>query len=725
MSTHVAQPGVPEPIRSKLGALRRAVRLWFWIDGLAALCVAALGLSLLSLLVDRTFRMDRTQRALCLAGALAALGVLAWRRLVRPLSRKVVDDALGLIVEAQHGELRQSLIAALQLARLPDAAAIGYSPAMIEATAEAGARAAAGVDFGDTLDRRRRGQNLLRVGAAVALFAAAAVLFPSTMGLWFSRNVLLSEATWPQKTHLRVLGAKDGAIVCPRGDNLSIHVQADAQGVVPSLVSIRFRSQGGPSGTEPMVMVGDSVFRTVVKNVLEPFRFRASGGDATTPWHEVRLVERPAVESLSLGYLPPDYIGTKRVALPSNIGPHAVPKGSTLVVEGVATKALAAATLAYGKLKGERCELSPPRRFRIAIAGERLKSGAYAIALEDTAGYASKQPARFSLKVVTDSKPTVRARLDGIGDLIVPRATIPIACRITDDYAVVSADIVHAHHLESEDPPEPKRAPFGRPELFGGREVATTHRLEAEPLGLEAGSLFTFRIEARDNDAVSGPKVGASGTFSLRVVTEDELRAELLRREQEQRMEFERLLRDQQKLLENTRAFLAAIKDAGASALSDTERRQLSDSEKKQRLVGNRCIAIAERFAAILAEVENNKLEDAETTARARLRGRIIEPLHLLARRGVLQAADLLDIARKAATQPANDARPGRAALTEAAAEQEKITGIMRNILKNMVKWEGYQEAVTLLREVLKAQRHVSDETIREYKKRIEKIFDE
>lgn len=723
MSTHVAQPAVPEPIRSKLGALRRAVRLWFWIDGLAMLCVAAVGLTLLSLLVDRTFRMDRTQRALCLAGALAALGVLAWRRLVRPLSRRMVDDALGLIVEAQHGELRQSLIGALQLARLPDAAAVGYSPAMIEATIEAGARAADDVDFGDTLDRRRRGQNLLRVGAAVALFAAAAVLFPATMGLWFSRNVLLGEATWPQKTHLRVLGAKDGAIVCPRGDNLSIHVQAE--GVVPALVSIRFRSQGGPSGTEPMVMVGNSVFRTVVKNVLDPFRFRASGGDATTPWHEVQLVERPAVESLSLGYLPPDYIGTKRVALPSNIGPHPVPRGSTLTVEGVATKDLAAATIAYGKLKGERCELSPPRGFRVAVAGERLKSGAYAIALEDTAGYASKQPARFSLKVVTDLKPTVRAKLDGIGDLIVPRATIPIACRMTDDYAVVSADIVHAHHLESEDPPEPKRVPFGRPALFGSREAATTHRLEAEPLGLEAGSLFTFRIEARDNDTVSGPKVGASGTFSLRVVTEDELRAELLRREQEQRMEFERLLRDQQKLLENTRAFLAAIKDADASALSDAERRQLSDSEKRQRLVGNRCIAIAERFAAILAEVENNKLEDAETTARARLRERIIEPLHLLARRSVLQAADLLDVARKAPTQPADDARPGRAALGEAAAEQEKIIGIMRNILKNMVKWEGYQEAVTLLREVLKAQRHVSDQTIREYKERIEKIFDE
>ena len=42
-----------------------------------------------------------------------------------------------------------------------------------------------------------------------------------------------------------------------------------------------------------------------------------------------------------------------------------------------------------------------------------------------------------------------------------------------------------------------------------------------------------------------------------------------------------------------------------------------------------------------------------------------------------------------------------------------------------MVKWEGYQEAVSLLREVLKAQNQVSDETAREYRRRIEKIFED
>jgi hypothetical protein len=49
----------------------------------------------------------------------------------------------------------------------------------------------------------------------------------------------------------------------------------------------------------------------------------------------------------------------------------------------------------------------------------------------------------------------------------------------------------------------------------------------------------------------------------------------------------------------------------------------------------------------------------------------------------------------------------------------------MRDILQNMVKWEGYQEAVSLLREVLRAQKNVSQETIEEQQRRIRSIFDD
>ena len=728
MSTRAA-PSPPLPVSAKLAALRRAVSLWFWIDGLTWLCLTGVGLAALSLLVDRTFRMDGTQRVLSLLIALGVLAGVAWRRVVRPLARALHDDALSLAVESRHGELGQGLITAVQLSRVPDARAIGSSPAMVRAAIQAGLDSAAGVDFNDTLDARRRRRNLAFSGIAVAVVAAASVLFPGTLGLWFSRNVLLSGRHWPQNTLLSILGANNDVLVCPRGDDLTVHVEAAPEGVVPSTVTLRYRERHGESGREPMVKVGPHTFRTILKNVLKPLDLYAYGGDGETPWCAVRLVERPGLASLRLAYQPPSYIGPSRVALPSNIGPHPVPFGSTVVVEGQAAKDLQEVALAFGKDKPRLLRLDALRTFHTTLAGDRLRSGSYALMLTDTDGYASKRPARFSLRVVPDRKPTVRARLEGIGDLIVPRATVPIACRLTDDYAVVAADIVYALHVEGEGDPTPRRLPFGaRERLDGRKELATVHRLEAEPLGLQVGAHLTFRVEARDNDRVTGPKTGASGTFSLRVVTEDELRAELLRREQEQRLEFERLLRDQTKLLENTKALLAALKDRDTPALAAKERRLLGSSEKKQRLVGTRCVAVAERFTAILAEAENNKLEEADTPIRERLEARIIDPLRLLARRGVLQAADLLDVARKAAARKpdaADATKPGRVALVDAAAQQRQIVMTMRNILRNMVKWEGYQEAVSLLREVLKAQNQVSDETAREYRRRIEKIFED
>ena len=57
-----------------------------------------------------------------------ALGWLVYRRLVRPLSATMSDDALALQVEAANKQLGQSLISALQLARMDDVESRGMSP---------------------------------------------------------------------------------------------------------------------------------------------------------------------------------------------------------------------------------------------------------------------------------------------------------------------------------------------------------------------------------------------------------------------------------------------------------------------------------------------------------------------------------------------------------------------------------------------------------------------
>ncbi|MBM4031774.1 MAG: hypothetical protein FJ291_08325 [Planctomycetes bacterium] len=700
------------------------MRLWLILDGLAALCVVFVALSAVSLGVDRYLRMDATQRALSLLLGLGVLGFIGWRRLARPLMRRLDDEALGLLVEARHRELRERLISALELARIPDPEGIGSSPALVRATIDDGVRAAAEVDFADALDDRGRRLNVAAVAFAILLFGAACVAFPSTMRLWAARNLLLLDRSWPQATHLTILGAEDGVLVCPRGDDLTVQVRADRSGVVPSIVMIRFRQSGGGSGSEPMVGVGDDTFSTTFRNVLEPLRFYVWGGDAETPWCHVQLVERPVVESLTLICTPPGYVGKGPHPLPSDIGSYPVLLGSTIEVQGTASKPLAVAELSFGKAKPLPFALGGERDFRAKLAGETLQSATYTISLTDRDGYASRQPARFSLKVVPDQKPAVRARLEGIGDMIVPRAVVPVHARLSDDYAVVSGELVAAVSGDAVKEPATHRLPFGdRKDAWGPKQVALAHRLEVGPLNLPPGVHVALHVEARDNDTVSGPKVGLSGTFSLRVVTEDELRNELLRREQEQRLEFERILSDQQRLLENSRAFEATLKRDPTLAAKDRE--LLGSSEKLQRLIGGRALAIAGQFAQLLAEVENNRLEADPQVARDRLHGRIIEPLEVLARRGVLQAADLLDGARK--TMPTADGQPKAeclASLADAAKEQEELVKSMREILRHMVKWEGYQEALNLLREVLKAQRNVNEQTIKEYQRRIQKIFE-
>ena len=721
----------PAAIAAKLAALRRAVRLWLALDGAAVLAAAFVLLAALSLGVDRYLRMDATQRALSLLLGLAALGFIAWRRLARPLMRPLEDAALGILVEARRPQLGERLISAIEFAQAGGPAATDSSPALVQAAIEAGVQAAGEFDFAEALDARRRRLNALALALAAGIFATAWAAMPGTMRLWFQRNILLLSRSWPQATHLAILGAQDGVLVCPRGDDLTVEVQADPNGVVPSVVMLRFRQPGGAAGSEPMAVVGQNTFSTTFRNVLEPFRFYVWGGDAETPWCHVRLVERPVVESLTLVCTPPAYVGKGPHPLPSDVGSYPVLAGSSLEVRGVASKPLASAELAFGKAKP--IPMKPPagsepaggwREFRATLAGETLQSGTYAIGLTDRDGLGSRQPARFALKVVPDQKPIVRARLEGIGDMVTPRAVVPVHARMSDDYAVVAAELVAVASAEGDKEPVTRRIPFGeRQDAYGQQQAALAHRLELAPLGLSPGTHLTLHIEARDNDSVSGPKLGLSGTFSLRVVTEDELRNELLRREQEQRLEFERILADQQKLLENSRALEATLKRDPALAAKDRE--LLASSERLQRLIGGRMLAIAAQFTQILAEVENNRLESDPQVARTRLGGRIIEPLELLARRGVLQAADLLDGARKAL--PTADGQPKGeclAALADAAKEQDELVKSMREILKNMVKWEGYQEALNLLREVLKAQRIVNEETIKEYQRRIQKIFE-
>jgi hypothetical protein len=702
-------------LTARLARLRTQVAAWLFADGLVRLLWLALGISATDLFLDWFFRMDWSQRLILLILMAGTLAWFAYRRLVRPVLANVSDDALALKIEAANKHLGQSVISALQLARLGDLASSGISPSLVRHTVLYGARAAEHVDFAAVLDRRRFRYSAALLALAIAAWCGVAygIAASEPLAIWFNRNILLGDRSWPQKTYLVIERVgQDGTVVFPRGEDWSQIVSVTEESeIVPSVVYLDIR---GSQGRLPLTMkkIGERQFEATFANVIEPFEFRARGGDAVTEWVRAVLVDQPAMAELKLVVTPPQYAGGMPEELPPGRGPYYVLTGSSLSLSATANKPLARADLVI-EAQRQPIKLADSLSISVEVPPTELQFGQYTIELEDTLGLTSRRPATFVLRKRVDREPRVRARLIGVSGMVVPQARIPFTCRATDDFGVTTAHV--AYRWKGDEVAQPSAdGTLAVGQASSLPELIVDDALELEPLKIPTGAGLTLRFEAADNDNISGPKLGRSAEFSLRVVSEDELRTDLLRREKEQRQELERLIKAQDDLLTDCRALQA---EGGANpSVND----QLIQYHKRQKGIGQGVGAIAERMALIVLEVQNNRLEEEGGRLQTRLTADIVEPMQVVAEEMIPQAVSALEKTRRLGGSPM--ARGD--AFSEAIARQTETLAKMKEILEHMVKSEGFQEAVNLLYEIQKAQTEVHEQTNKARQERIKRILE-
>ena len=752
------QPQVSSQVLSKLHALRRSISAWVFVRGVALLLVVFVVLLALSLWLDWAWMLDKAQRIICIVIALGGLAWLTYRRLLKPLSSRLDEDTLALRVENKHAEMREGLINALQFSRVKDPESLGMSPQMVQATITAGNEAAERTDFRDVLDRKAYNRNLLIAGLMLAALIAGAVgvLTSSTMSIWFNRIFLLGDARYPRNTQFDLVEGKE--LLLPRGDDWEAMVKVS--GEVPGSVYIDYRPKAGAAVTQLMARQGDNTeaakeanFSATFKNIIDEFQFRVRGGDNRTDWISVRLVDRPSIEMFDLTLEHPQYTAREpqvvwaiRPAVVASARDKNAPaaegksgtssisplKGSTIRFTAQTNKPLTRARLKWDKgemplvletaqTKDENGNAKTTTKFTAAITADQLTSATYAIDLVDTQGLESKRPTRFIVRLRADKDPVVKAQLLGISSMIVPDARIPIESVFRDDYAVTAASLNYQFRGESEEAPKGGDKIVFADAKLNEQDVTEkgytyNYRWEVGPMKLPVGSNLSFHVEVQDNDTISGPKTGKSTAFFVRVVTEQELRDELLRREQEQRQEFERLIKTQDDLIAETRIVLAT--GGTESNLSAALRQSLMQSQKRQKLAADRCKAIAKQYENIKLEVSNNRLEDDDGPVQSRMQDKIIAPLHKVADVDGIFATDLLDQSRKAV-----DGATREQLLRKAMEQQMKVAADMREVLKYMVRWSNYQEAVNLLYQVLTTQGQVNRETFRAHQARLQGIF--
>lgn len=730
MSNAAAPYEIPASIADRLRALRGHITLWFIIDGLARVLLAALAVFAVDLLLDWTFRLDRTQRGVVWVLMFGVIAAVAWRKLLLPLTTAIGDDALLLEVERKHKDVGESIISAAQFSRISDFDRLGLSRSMVDATISHGIDEAGRIQFSNVLNGRRYVTNVILLGIAILLVVGlgVGVAMGGPLQTWFNRNLLLGDARWPQQTYLEIVGAKDGVVTLPRGENWTQLVRVTDDSTVPDSVFIDFfPSRGRPS--QSMKKLANNDFEVAFTNVIEEFQFRARGGDAVTDLVQVKLVEPPAVTKLALTVTPPKYAGDQTEELPTGKGPYMILKGSSLSIAGVANKPLSKAALVIEPV-AQGNEVIEPTRTDLSLAGNdkfsgqlpaaQLVAGKYVIELTDQGGLTSKRPLSFAVSLKTDREPRfAAARLEGVSGMVVPQARVPYVAKASDDYAITRIRLGHRWRGESSDSGDAGYSdPASLKDKLPAQAIDVSDAFELKDLNLPAGSAITLFLEATDNDDVSGPNTGKSPDFLLRVVTEEQLRTDLLRREKEQRQEFERLLKNQEDLIVDVSALAA---ESGASAdFTDEQRLTLMGLQKRQNLVATNTTGVANVLDAIMTEVLNNRLEEPGGKLESRLREKIIAPMRRIAGEDVDAVVIALERSRRVAKVPADRT----AALKEAEAAQAKVVATMKDILANMAKAEGYQEAINLLYELEKAQKEVLQRTEQEKKDRIRRILE-
>lgn len=730
MSATSALEPTAQPVLQRIRMLRRHLRRWVVVDGLARVVLAALVLAVLDMLVDRTFKMDLSQRVIMLVLAGMVLVAIFYLRVIRPLMNYPSDDALVLEVERKNPDRGQSLISGFQLARETVPGRRGMSDTLVRATIEEGNQRAQAIDFGQTLNRpaAQRNQFLLLGGLLICAAIGVGAAFHPFLQTWFQRNVLLADRSWPQATYLQIAGAVDGVLKIDRGADHDLRVLVTEDSRVRDVTVDVELETGTKRSSQQATATGrldGREHQLVLRNVSSEFRLRAVGGDAITPWVEVQLVEPIDVRGLTLTAELPAYAGPAQPLQGS--GPHSVLVGSRLRVELESNLPVATARLKWNEEAAGDAEHAPASDASIALPAvdathfavtlpdgqvhQELKGGKYSIELIGSDGRKNYKPISFQIAIADDKPPKVAASLSGIGGLVVPRAQIPISFKATDRYGLTrtSVDYLWKANEEAAEPQTGAACPRSlstEDVVWGAAEqefsFAANEMFDLRPLSIPPGEVLRFSVAALDNQP-GETGIGRSREFLLRIVTEEELRADLLRREIEQRAMLQQERTHQLQLLTDLRALAASPRPADEVQTAE-QQQMLIDFQNRQKNIGTNLFQIAERFSEFLAEAKNNRLDESEEALANQIEGqnqiivslqtryadRIITPIRELDASEIYLSAQALEEARGQLSQAAQFADTAE----QTAQLQEIIIRKMDEVLAAMEDSQTYQEIV-------------------------------
>lgn len=715
------------------------------IEGLSRCVTILVGMAAIQLFLDRMLVMGLGPRVAMLVVLLGVVGYQFYGRVIRPALLRVDVNDLATILERQDGALHDELVSAVAFATGGPRNPLRDSPAMVDALI-----AEASSQFGRLSTRKvlRRDRYLRYFGlglTASAVTVGAFTLAPDTMAAYVARDLLLGEAAWPARTRIVLEGFRNGRLRWPIGDELTLVARAEQE--VPSALRAEFEYASGDRVIRDMDRRGENHFVLDFGPLATAMKVRCLirrfGLDQRTEWSTIDAVRRPVVERVRIEVTPPKYARRDPFVLPPGQASADIIRGSRVRIDATMSQPVVQAALVTMDAR------RPVSEARIEEGGTGvwaefvpLRRGTFFFDVCDEAGLDDRHPVTYTFDLIPDPPPKVRLTLPGAGGLVVSNAILELEIESEDNLGLKSVELLHRTRpgggaSGGKATTQNAVIPWTSEPLSGF--VAGQLRYELQrpwsllPLTLSPGDQLTLQVRAVDDQppppasptepASQGDKaagdvsqasavgVGVSLAYTLRVVTAEEFLVELGRREHEWRREFEQIIKAQEQIHRR----IIDLNDRPASEGGSSQRSAAYGSEARtQRQQGPRCKTVARQFEQILSELKVNQL--ASPTVRRRLGVGVLRPLRKLVNTDLAAAADLIE-------------GLGRQYVAEDAAQLEQLeTRIIRemySVLANMLKWEGYNEAVALLRDIVGLQESLNKDTQAVLEREFDKLFDD
>ncbi len=429
----------PVSLAELIGAARRMVRrdVMFAVAG-AVLLIVPLSLAVAWLLAGRTVWAAPSPGPL----ALELLALTAAGSVLLGLRRRwllgTAERDLASTAEAGAQLPNGAVLGVLELARgVPGGTSVslfrreeadvgrklsGHGPR--EVSGEVGRRA-----------RRRRGAVL---GSLLGTTAFTGLLgFVSPQRVQTGWSPLLHPLAHLSSPPLPAMVVTPGNTEVLRGADLAVHVLAPGR----FAVTVAARADGDVLRREVAGIVADSAV-VVLHHIDARTEYWVEAPDGSQTAHYVITPRDPLlVTDLTVVVRYPEYVGRAADRYSTEVPPLELPEGSTLQIDGRATRALAASGLSGDKGEAVRLNVSDDR---FSGAWTPAAGGVYEWRMKGQDGSdLLTAPAPLEISLLADAPPVVEITYPGRDTLVDPTLIHAIAADARDDYGIESATLVN------------------------------------------------------------------------------------------------------------------------------------------------------------------------------------------------------------------------------------------------------------------------------------------